>query len=141
MDETFDRQYQNEILMGRLSSSFTVIAILISCLGLFGLASFTAERRTKEIGIRKVMGATVFGIVGMLYKDFIRLVVLGVVIGCSIGYFLAEIFLKNYAFHTQLNIRMFFLTAIGMTMITLLIVSYHSIKSALTNPATVLRIE
>ena len=140
-DETFDRQYQNEILLGKLSSSFTTIAIFISCLGLFGLASFTTERRTKEIGVRKVMGATVHGIVLMLCKDFIRLVVLGIVIGFPIGYYVGEHFLSKYAFHAEINIWIFLLTAIGMILTTLLIVSYQSVKTALTNPVNVLRVE
>lgn len=141
LDETFDRQYQNEILMGRLSSLFTLIAIFISCLGLFGLASFTAERRTKEIGIRKVMGATAYGIVVLLCQDFIRLVAFGIAVGCPIGYYIGQKFLSNYAFHTEINIWVFVLTAIGMILTTLLIVSYQSVKTALTNPVNVLRIE
>jgi ABC-type antimicrobial peptide transport system permease subunit len=141
MDQTFDRQYQNEILIGKLSSSFTLIAIFISCLGLFGLASFTTERRTKEIGVRKVMGATVYGIVVMLCKDFIRLVIFGILIGCPIGYYVGQQFLSKYAFHAEINIWIFLLTAISVILTTLLIVSYQSIKTALTNPVNVLRIE
>jgi ABC-type antimicrobial peptide transport system permease subunit len=141
LDETFNRQYQSEILMGKLSSSFSIIAIFISSLGLFGLASFTAERRTKEIGVRRVMGATVYGIVVMLCKDFIRLVVFGIAVGCPIGYYVGQIFLNKYAFHTEINIWMFLLTAIGMILTTLLVVSYQSVKTALTNPVNVLRIE
>lgn len=140
MDQTFDRQYQNEILIGKLSSSFTLIAIFISCLGLFGLASFTTERRTKEIGVRKVMGATVYGIVVMLCKDFIRLVIFGILIGCPIGYYVGQQFLSKYAFHAEINIWIFLLTAISVILTTLLIVSYQSIKTALTNPVNVLRI-
>lgn len=141
LDETFGKQYQNEILTGKLSSYFTIIAIFISSLGLFGLASFTAERRTKEIGVRKVMGATVQGIVLMLCKDFIRLVVLGIVIGCPIGYYIGEQFLSKYAFHTEIGVWIFLFTAMGMLFTTLLIVSYQSVRTALTNPVNVLRSE
>jgi putative ABC transport system permease protein len=141
LDETFGKQYQNEILIGKLSSSFTIIAIFISCLGLFGLASFTTERRTKEIGVRKVMGATAQGIVLMLCKDFIRLVVLGIVIGCPIGYYIGEQFLSKYAFHAEISVWIFLFTAIGMLLTTLLIVSYQSVRTALTNPVNVLRVE
>lgn len=141
LDETFGMQYQNEILVGRLSSSFTAIAIFVSCLGLFGLASFTTERRTKEIGVRKVMGATAQGIVFMLCKDFIRLVVFGIVIGCPIGYYVGEQFLRKYAFHAEIDIWIFLLTAIGMILTTLLIVSYQAVRTALSNPVNVLRVE
>lgn len=141
LDETFGRQYQNEILIGKLSSSFTVIAIFISCLGLFGLASVTTERRTKEIGVRKVLGATVYGLVLMLCKDFVKLVVLGIGIGCIIGYFIGQQFLSKYAYHVNISVWMFLLTIFGMLLITLLIVSYQSVRTALTNPVKVLKVE
>jgi ABC-type antimicrobial peptide transport system permease subunit len=141
LDETFDKQYQNEILIGKLSSSFTTIAIFISCLGLFGLASFTTERRTKEIGVRKVLGATVHGIVLMLCKDFVKLVTLGIVLGCPIGYFIGQHFLSKYAFHADISIWIFLVTSLSMLLTTLLIVSYQSIRTALTNPVNVLKVE
>jgi len=141
LDETFGKQYQNEILIGKLSSSFTIIAIFISCLGLFGLASFTTERRTKEIGVRKVLGATVQGIVLMLCKDFVKLVVLGIVIGCPVGYYIGQQFLSKYAFHADISAWIFVLTTLGMLLTTLLIVSYQSIRTALTNPVNVLKVE
>lgn len=141
LDETFGRQYQNEILIGKLSSSFTIIAIFISCLGLFGLASFTTERRTKEIGVRKVLGATVHGLVLMLCKDFVKLVILGIGVGCIMGYFIGQQFLSRYAYHVDISVWMFLMTILGMLLITLLIVSYQSIRTALTNPVNVLKVE
>ena len=141
VDQAFDNQYRSEILMGKLSSAFTIIAILISCLGLFGLASFTTERRTKEIGVRKVLGATVSGIVIMLCKDFVKLVMIGILIGCPIGYYFGWQFLSRYAFHVDISVWIFIATAGGMTMTTLLIVSIQAIRSAVSDPVKVLRMD
>jgi putative ABC transport system permease protein len=139
VDQAFDNQYQSEILMGRLSSAFTIMAILISCLGLFGLASFTTERRTKEIGVRKVLGASVSGIVVMLCKDFMLLVAIGIVIGFPLGYYFGFQFLSKYTFHAGISVWIFLATAAGMIATTLLIVSYQAVRSAGTNPVNVLR--
>lgn len=141
LDETFERQYKSELLAGRLSGYFTAIAIFISCLGLFGLGSFTAEKRTKEIGLRKVMGATVTELISLLCKDFIQLIAMALVIGLPIAWWAAQQFLDRYQFHTDTGYEIFLITAFSMFLIAMLSVSYQSARAALTNPVKSLRSE
>ena len=141
LDEDFEYQFRTEIMASTLSTCFTVIAIVISCLGLFGLAIFSTERRTKEIGVRKVLGASVGGLVILLSKDFVRLVVYAILVGSPLAYYIMEEFLSEYPYHTQLNISMFVLPALVMLFISLSIVSYQAIKAALGNPVEALRSE
>jgi putative ABC transport system permease protein len=139
LDEDFEYQFRTEIMASTLSTCFTVIAIVISCLGLFGLAIFSTERRTKEIGVRKVLGASVGGLVILLSKDFVRLVVYAILVGSPLAYYIMEEFLSEYPYHTHLNISMFLLPALIMLLISLSIVSYQAIKAALGNPVEALR--
>ncbi len=141
LDDTFDTQYKNEILIGKLSSCFMVIAVFISCLGLFGLSSFTAARRIKEIGIRKVLGATVSQLIALLCRDFVVLVMIALVIGFPIAWYLGDQFLSGYAFRTDLNISIFVITGISLLLIALLTVSYQSARAAMSNPVKNLRSE
>lgn len=141
MNETFDRQYRNEIMIGKLSAYFTAIAIFISCLGLFGLASFTAETRTKEIGVRKVMGATVWQVVVLLCRDFVFLVGIALVFGVPLGWWGIKKFLDGYAFHTDIGLSVFVITAFAMILMALLTVSFQSARAALENPVKSLRTE
>lgn len=141
LDEVFNQEYKTEAIIGKLSLSFTVIAVLISCLGLFGLASFNAERRTKELGIRKVMGASVGDLVIMLCGDFANLVVISLFIGFPVSWYLIREYLSGYAFHTDVNGDIYMLTAIAMLAIVLLSVGYQSAKAALSNPVDSLRNE
>ena len=141
MDETFDRQYRDEIMTGKLSTCFTVMVIVISCLGLFGLASFTAERRAKEISLRKVLGATVTQMISMLCRDFVLLVGIALIIGLPIAWWGAQKFLNTYQFHTTLSVYVFLSTALSMLLLTLLTVSYQSAKAAMANPADSLTYE
>jgi putative ABC transport system permease protein len=141
LDEEFDREYRNEEVVGKLSRSFTVVAVLISCLGLLGLASFTAERRMKELGIRKVMGASAINLVIMLCSDFTRLIVLGLLIGIPIAWYLGSQYLEAYVFHSELNVWIFVITAAVILFIALLTVVYQSARAAMTNPVDSLRSE
>jgi putative ABC transport system permease protein len=141
MDAPFGQLYENEILIEKLSTYFTVIAIFISCLGLFGLASFTAETRTKEIGVRKVLGASAGQIVSLLCRDFVVLISLSLLIGLPIGWWSVEHFLAKYAFHTEMNVWIIIGIVAGMIGVTFLSVSYQSARAALTNPVNSLRSE
>ncbi len=141
LDEVFNNEYQAETVIGKLALSFTVIAVLISCLGLFGLASFTAERRTKELGIRKVMGASVGNLVIMLCSDFTNLVLVSLFIGFPVSWYLISEYLSAYAFHAEMNWSIYILTSIIMLFIVLLSVGYQSAKAAVSNPVDALRNE
>ncbi len=120
---------------------FAVLAIFISCLGLFGLASFVAERRTKEIGVRKVLGASVFNLWKLLSKDFVVLVLISLLIATPVGYYLMHNWLQNYQYRTDLSWRIFTAAGLGALMITLITVSFQSIKAAIANPVKSLRTE
>lgn len=141
LDEDFDNLYQSEQLRGQVFSVFSILAVFIACLGLLGLASFTAEQRTKEIGIRKVMGATVSGIVMLLTKEFVKLVVVASLIAWPIAYYVMNNWLDNFAYSTDLS-PVLFIVAGGMAVvITVVTVSYQATKAALTNPAEALQCE
>jgi putative ABC transport system permease protein len=141
LDEVFNKEYQTEAIIGKLSLSFTVIAVLISCLGLFGLASFNAERRTKELGIRKVMGASVGNLVMMLCGDFANLIIVSLFIGFPVSWYFIREYLSGYAFHTEVNWSIYVLTSVAMLSIVLLSVGYQSVKAAISNPVDSLRNE
>jgi ABC-type antimicrobial peptide transport system permease subunit len=128
-------------MIGKLSTAFTVMAIFISCLGLFGLASYTTERRTKEIGIRKVMGASVSNLVLMLCRDFVFLVVLSIAVGCPIAWYLMRRFLEQYTFHTDLSPWVFVITGVSILLIAVVTVAYRSLRASVKSPATALRAE
>jgi hypothetical protein len=141
LDQNFERQYRSETVIGKLANWFAFIAILISCLGLFGLAAFTAERRTKEIGIRKVLGASVGSIVGLLSKEFIRLVLIAFVLTSPLAWFALRHWLQDYPYRIDLEWWMFALTGGAALLIALLTVSYQSIKVALGDPVKSLKSE
>ncbi len=141
LEEVFNREYRTEQVVGKLSLSFTFIAVLISCLGLVGLASFTAERRTKELGIRKVMGASVLDLVMMLGHDFISLFAFSLFIGIPIAWYFVNEYLSDYAFRTQINGGIYLSISIFMLVVTMLSVGYQSIKAATANPVDSLRNE
>jgi len=141
VDEQYERKFDDEQRIGKLSSFFSVLAILISCLGLFGMASFMAEQRTKEIGIRKVLGATVFNLWTLLSKEFIGLILISLLIATPIAYYFMHSWLQHYEYRTQISAWIFLLTAIGAITITLATVSFQAIKAALANPVKSLRSE
>jgi putative ABC transport system permease protein len=140
-DQEFDKLYRSEQLVSRLSGYFAFIAIFISCLGLFGLATFTAAQRTKEIGVRKVLGATVSGITIMLSKDFLKLVLIALLIAFPAAWILMNQWLEGYAYKIGLQWWMFALAAVVTVAIAWLTVGYQSIRAALANPVKSLRAE
>jgi putative ABC transport system permease protein len=121
--------------------SFTILAILISCLGLFGLATFSAEQRIKEIGIRKVLGASVSNLVGLLSKEFVKLVLIALVIASPIAWFVMNKWLEDFAYRTSIGWWVFAATGVTALVIALITVSFQAVKAALTNPVKNLRTE
>ena len=141
IDEQYAKKFDDEERIGNLATVFAVLAIFISCLGLFGLASFVAEQRTKEIGVRKVLGATVFNVWKLLSKDFVALVIISCLIAAPIAWYFLNSWLQNYIYHTQISWWVFIAAAVGALIITLLTVSFQAIKAGLKNPVTSLRAE
>jgi putative ABC transport system permease protein len=141
MDEDFDSEYRSEQRVGQIFITFAVISIIIGCLGLFGLSAYTAERRTKEIGVRKVLGASVSNIIALLSKDFLKLVLLSIVIGSPIAWFAMNSWLKDFAYHIEISWWMFAAAGLLAIIIALLTVSFQSIKAALMNPVRSLKSE
>ncbi len=141
LDERVDRMYRSEQRLGQIFSYFTLIAIFISCLGLFGLASFTAEQRTKEIGIRKVLGASVSGLIMLLSREYVKLVLAAYVIAMPIAYIAMNRWLQNFAYRVGLRIHIFLFSAIVAFFITVMTVSFKSFKAASANPVDSLRYE
>ena len=140
-DEQFESMYRNESTMGTLATFFAILAIFISCLGLFGLASFTAEQRTKEIGIRKVLGASIPNLIGVLSKEFIKLVIVAFALAAPLAYHFMTNWLNGFAYHTSLGWRVFVFAGIIFAIIAGVTVSYQALKAAMTNPVESLRYE
>jgi putative ABC transport system permease protein len=141
VDDQYARKFGNEERIGRLAGGFAMLAILISCLGLFGLASFMAEQRTKEIGIRKVLGASVFNVWGLLSKEFVLLILVAFCLAAPISYYVLSDWLQNYKYRTELSWWIFVVAGLGALAVTLLTVSFQSIRAALMNPVKSLRSE
>jgi putative ABC transport system permease protein len=141
LDETFDRQYKSDEKIQAIFSNFGVLAIFISCLGLFGLASFTAVQHTKEIGIRKALGASVSGIILMLSKEFTKWVLAANFIAWPLAYFAMKQWLQNFAYRTDIGFSTFILAGVLAFVIALLTVGYQAIKAARANPVEALRYE
>jgi ABC-type antimicrobial peptide transport system permease subunit len=140
-DQEYARKFSEEARIGTLSFFFACFAIFISCLGLFGLASFVAEQRTKEIGIRKVVGASIFNIWKLLSKDFVVLIFISCVIAIPLAWYYMHGWLQNYQIRTEISWWVFAVTIAGALLITLLTVSFQTIKAALANPVKNLRSE
>ena len=141
MDTMLDQDYRAELRLAKIFNVFSVFSILIACLGLFGLAAFSAERRTKEIGIRKVLGATITNIVTLLSKDFLKLVILGFIIAVPIAYFGMSRWLADFAYKITIGPSIFLLAGGAALLIALATVSWQSIRAALANPVESLRSE
>ncbi|WP_033962366.1 ABC transporter permease [Psychroserpens jangbogonensis] len=141
MDSEYNKLYKSESTFYKLSTFFSILAILISCLGLFGLVMFTAEQRTKEIGMRKVVGASVFAITALITKDFIKLILLGIVIGVPIAWYFMNKWLANYEYRIDMPWWAFVNTTALIIGIALVTVSFESIKIALVNPVKSLKSE
>ena len=141
VDDQFNEMFLTEALMSKLSTIFSVLAIIISCLGLFGLATYTAERRIKEIGIRKVLGASVAGITNLLSKDFLQLVAIACLIAFPIAWWIMHDWLQNYEYRIEISWWIFLAAGISAIFIALITVSFQSIKAAVANPVKSLRTE
>ena len=140
-DDDYAQKFATETETGNLATVFSGLAILISCLGLFGLASFVAEQRTKEIGVRKVLGARVVNLWALLSGDFLKLVMLSCLVSMPLSYFFMSKWLQNYTLHTPLSLWIFVAAGAGILSITLATVSYQALKAALMNPVKSLRTE
>jgi putative ABC transport system permease protein len=141
LDEEFGRVYRTEQRLGRIFEVFSTLAIVIACVGLFALTAFTAEQRTKEIGIRKVLGASVPGIVVLLSKDFGKLILIAFVIASPIAWYGVDWWLQGYAFKTTIGAGVYLLAGSMIATIAIITMSFQSIKAALTNPIKALRSE
>jgi len=141
VDDQFNEKFSAEVLMSKLSTIFATLAIIISCLGLFGLAAYTAERRVKEIGIRKVLGASVAGITALLSKDFLQLVGLSCLVAFPIAWWMMHSWLQNFEYRIQIGWWIFALAGSSSITIALITISFQSIKAAVANPVKSLRSE
>jgi putative ABC transport system permease protein len=141
LDRHVAQLYASEEKTASSITVFSIIAIFIACLGLFGLAAFTAEQRTKEIGMRKVLGATVTGIAQLLSKDFLKLVVIAFVIAAPLAYWLMQDWLLDFAYRTEINPWVFAISGIAALFIALVTVSFQAIKAAIANPVDSLKTE
>jgi ABC-type antimicrobial peptide transport system permease subunit len=141
IDDEYAHKFADEERIGNLATFFAILAIFISSLGLFGLASFVAEQRTKEIGVRKVLGASVYNLWSMLSKDFLGLVIISCAIAIPIAWYYLNNWLKVYEYHTAISWWVFIAASVGAMVITIITVSFQSIKAAIANPVKSLRSE
>lgn len=141
VDEDYASKFSQEQRISRLASFFAILAIFISCMGLFGLASFVAEQRTKEIGVRKVIGASVFNIWNLLSKEFVGLVIISFLIASPVAYYYMQEWVRKYTYHTAISWWIFIASGAGALIITLLTVSFQAVKAATANPVKSLRTE
>jgi putative ABC transport system permease protein len=141
LDQDWDNLYKTEDRFGKLFNYFSSLSILISCLGLFGLSAFSAEQRTKELGVRKVMGASVSGLIRLMAREFAVLVLIAALIGCPLGWYAMNWWLKSYAYHIDVSIVTLVVAAAICLLVSILTVSYHSAKAAFTDPVKSLRYE
>ena len=141
LDESLDQQYREEEQFGQVVGLFAVLAVFVACLGLFGLAALTTRQRTKEIGLRKVLGASVSGIVVLLTKEVARLVVVAFVLAAPVIYFAMDRWLEGFAYRTEIAWWIFLAAGLGALVIAVLTVSYQAIRAAVVNPVEALRYE
>jgi putative ABC transport system permease protein len=141
MDERFAAMYQSEQRIGKIFAVFASLAVFIGCLGLFGLAAFTAEQRTKEIGIRKVLGATAPGIIRLLMKEFVILIAVANVIAWPVAYFVMQGWLKDFAYRISIGVWIFLMAGILTLFIAIFTVVFQATKAALMDPIDSLRYE
>ena len=141
MDEQFQKNYEAQDKLAWMVGFFTVIAILISCLGLFGLATFSAEQRTKEIGIRKVLGASVSNIILLISKDFIQPVLIAIVIASPAAWWIMHTWLQDFAYRTGIGWTVFLLSGLLACLVAFITISSQSLRAAVSNPVNSLRTE
>jgi ABC-type antimicrobial peptide transport system permease subunit len=140
-DESFDSKFKTEKMLGTMSTGFTCLAVIISCLGLFGLASFSAEQRRKEIGIRKVLGANTIQLWARLSQEFVKLVLISFAIGAAISWYNIDKWLSKYTYHTSLSIWVFVATMVISVALCLFTVSWQAVRAAWANPVKSLKSE
>ena len=141
MDERYDAEFRAEQRLGQVFTVFTVVAIFIASLGLFGLAAFMAEQRTKEIGIRKVMGASLWTVTSLMSKEFAKLVVIAFILSVSPAYYVMDYWLSDFPHRIDIGISVFAVSGIAAFLIAYLTVSYQSLKAARVDPVKSLRYE
>jgi putative ABC transport system permease protein len=141
LDEDYSALYKSEQQLGLIFGLFSSLAVVIACLGLFGLASFSAIQRTKEIGIRKILGASVSGIIALFSKDFLKLIFIANFIAWPLAYYAMSRWLENFAYRTEISAATFIIAGLTAVVIALATISYQSVKTALANPVKSLRHE
>ncbi len=141
LDETFARLYEGEVRFQKLFISLVILGILIACLGLLGLATFAAQQRVKEIGIRKVLGASVTGVVALLSRDFLKLVLISFIIASPIAFFATKRWLQDFAYRVNIEWWIFPLAGLVAIVIALVTISFQAVKAAIANPVKSLRTE
>jgi putative ABC transport system permease protein len=141
LDDYFNRQYENEQKFGDLFMSFSILAIIIGCLGLFGLSAFTTQQRTKEVGIRKVLGSSIPQIFLLLSKEYVWLIVASVAIASPLVYWVMDDWISNFAYQTSIGLAVFLVAGFAVLMVAIITISYQSLKAARTNPIESLRYE
>ena len=141
LDEAFNSMYRNEQRIGTVAITFAILSILIACLGLFGLATYMAEQRTKEIGVRKVLGASVGNIVSMLSKNFLKLVIISSVIAFPVSWWAMHRWLQDFAFRISIGWWVFVVAGVAAIVIALITISFQAVKAAIVNPVKSLRTE
>jgi putative ABC transport system permease protein len=139
MDSDFDNLYKKEDKFGKTIEYFSILAIFIACLGLLGLSSYTTEMRRKEIGIRKVNGASTVGLIGLLTKEFSVLILIAFALSVPVAYYFSNLWLDNFAYKADVGISIFIWAGAASLIIALLTVSYHTIRAAMSNPIDSLR--
>jgi len=141
VDEKVFQQYGNEQKIQGVFWGFSVLSLLIACLGLFGLSTFVVERKVKEIGIRKVLGANISGIVGLLSKDFLKLVLIAILVATPLAWYVMNKWLSDFAYRINIGWAVFVIAGIVAILIALMTVSFKAIKAAIANPVKSLRTE
>jgi putative ABC transport system permease protein len=141
LKEEFDRMYKTEKTVSSLVKSFTVLALIITVLGLYGLASYTAEQRTKEVGIRKVMGATSLQVVLMILYSFMKIFFIATLIAVPVAWYFADNWLSTFVYRTPLDVLVFVITIAGLMVLTFVTVSYEIYRAAIANPVNALKHE
>ena len=141
LEKHFDEIYKNDQQTEQLFGFFSFLAIFIACLGLFGLASYTVEQRTKEIGVRKVLGASVSGVVLLLSKDFLKLVIAAAIIAIPVSYYIISNWLQDFAYKTKISPAIFIIVGFTVFVIALATISFQAVKAAASNPVKSLRYE
>ncbi|WP_339863820.1 ABC transporter permease [uncultured Algoriphagus sp.] len=141
LDEDFNKQYESDFRFRQIFTTFSVLAILIACLGLLGLATYTAEQRTKEIGIRKVLGANIGSIVGLLSKDFIKLVLIAIVVATPVAWFSMNKWLEGFAYQVPVHWWVFLISGVLAVIVALVTISFQAVKAAMLNPVKSLKSE